>query len=182
MSEAAEIVTPRLRLIPLTMEQLRLYADEPDALERDLLLRLSRDNLDENARRAIGIKLDRMPYAPAADRPWLTYWLIVIHDQNFGAGLAGFKGAPNAAGESEIGYGIDPACRGQGYMTEAVGALVAWAFSHPACQVVTASHVREGNPASARVLEKTGFRMVGHHDALTDWRLERAAWAVIHMP
>ena len=56
----------------------------------------------------------RMPYASFGDHPWLTFWLIVINDQRVGAGMVGFKGAPNAAGESEIGYGIDPVYRGQG--------------------------------------------------------------------
>ncbi len=46
-------------------------------------------------------------------------------------GEMGCKGGPDAAGTVEIGYGIIPAYRGQGYATEAVGALVDWAVRRP---------------------------------------------------
>jgi hypothetical protein len=39
---------------------------------------------------------------------WYTYWLVVIAQEPFGAGLAGFKGYPSENEEVEIGYGIGP--------------------------------------------------------------------------
>ncbi len=66
-----------------------------------------------------------------------------------------------------MGYGIDPAYQNQGYMTEAVKALVDWAFQYPFCKTVTATEVK--NPASRRLLEKLGARFVAEDGTSTSW-------------
>lgn len=63
---------------------------------------------------------------------------------------------PPADGTIEFGYGIVPSCRGQGYASEAARAIVALALSAPDIHTVRAT-VDQSNPASARVLEKTGL-------------------------
>jgi RimJ/RimL family protein N-acetyltransferase len=108
----------------------------------------------------------------ASDLPihvWFTYWLIVIKDSPFGAGLIGFKGYPNAEGETEIGYGLDEAYWNRGYMTEALQALRDWAFSHQECRVIIAETV--SNPASERVLQKLGWQRVTEKDDSTFWKI-----------
>jgi ribosomal-protein-alanine N-acetyltransferase len=61
-----------------------------------------------------------------------------------------------------LGYGIVPEYRGRGLATEAAGAVLAWAERH---DVDVYSSVRPPNPASARVLEKIGMRLVdSYHD------------------
>jgi ribosomal-protein-alanine N-acetyltransferase len=97
------IPTDRLTLMPLSIDQLHDYLDGAQALEG---MRVSRALLTERLRRAIGIKIERMAAAEEDDHPWLTYWLIVVSEDGFGAGMAGFKGVPNEAGEVEIGYGL----------------------------------------------------------------------------
>ena len=64
---------------------------------------------------------------------------------------------PPADGVLEIGYGIVPSRRGRGYACEATRALTAHAFTAPGVHTVRAE-VEVSNPASARVLEKAGFR------------------------
>ncbi|HBU63611.1 MAG: GNAT family N-acetyltransferase [Oceanicaulis sp.] len=59
----------------------------------------------------------------------------------------------------ELGYWIMPAAWGQGYATEAAQGLCDWARQH-AMTPFTASHY-EDNPASGRVLEKSGFGYTG---------------------
>jgi ribosomal-protein-alanine N-acetyltransferase len=165
-----EIQTQRLRLIALTMEQLGLYITNPVRLERQLGLSLSRAVLTEPAHRAIGIKLSKMSQVTPRHHPWYTYWLVVISEEEFGAGLVGFKGYPNPDGEVEIGYGIDPSYQSRGYTTEVVRALIVWAFEHPICQAVLAD-TQKSNLASQRVLEKAGFHL---HDVIGDtlyWRV-----------
>ncbi|WP_241835019.1 GNAT family N-acetyltransferase [Pseudofrankia asymbiotica] len=66
---------------------------------------------------------------------------------------------PPTAGRVEIGYGIVPSCQGRGYATEAVIALTEFAFTLPSVRTVFAN-VERPNPASIRVLAKSGFR---HH-------------------
>ena len=167
----ASLRTPRLHLVPLTLPQLQLCLIDLPALEAELGLPLSRDVLNERAQGAIRKKIEKMTGMDEANQPWQTYWLIIVSENNFGAGLAGFKGYPDESGSSEIGYGIDPAYQNKGYMSEAVKALVDWAFLHPFCQRVTATTVE--NPASRRLLEKLGAHLLAEEEASTSWELTR---------
>jgi ribosomal-protein-alanine N-acetyltransferase len=91
----------------------------------------------------------------------------------YGAGLAGFKGVPDGQGEVEIGYGIDPACQGQSYATEAVRALIAWAFQSPECTSVIAPNTKRSNIASNRVLGKVGMRIYAETAEAISWRIDK---------
>jgi RimJ/RimL family protein N-acetyltransferase len=125
--------------------------------------------MTDRVQRAFGMKIDKMRKADISQHDWFTYWLIVIKDENVGAGMLGFKGFPNEIGSTEIGYGIDEAYQGKGYMREAVQALTDWAFSHPFCKVVTASEVE--NPASRRLLERLGAQLVAETAHSTSWEI-----------
>jgi len=167
------IATDRLSLFPLTLEQLRLYLDEPEELEKGLGLSVSRSIITNRLKRALGMKIEKMDRANESDHPWFSYWLIVIRETSFGAGMAGFKGLPNEKGEVEIGYGIDPECQGKGYMTEAVEALVAWAFQNDRCLSVIAPDTKRSNIASNRVLEKVGMRVYYETEDALYWRIDK---------
>lgn len=75
------------------------------------------------------------------------------------AGVAGWKGA---CGESppEIGYWLGRSFWGRGVATAAATAALTRFFSETAADAIAAV-VRQDNPASARVLEKLGFRRTG---------------------
>lgn len=68
-----------------------------------------------------------------------------------------FHGPPDPLGEATISYAIVPAERGNGYATEAVRALVAWALERPEIRVIRAES-DVGNHASHHVLEMVGMR------------------------
>lgn len=98
-----------------------------------------------------------------------------------GCGL-GLLGGP----APEIGYWLGTRYWGQGYATEAVRALIDYAFTaldHRALQAGT----RVNNPASRRILEKCGFQWTGvglvriraiSSSAPIDlFRLDRGLWA-----
>ena len=75
-------------------------------------------------------------------------------------GICGFTGMPDEAGSVEIAYSVLSQFRVQGYATEAVARLVAWAFSHQNVNQVTAEtlpHLKQ----SIRVMEKNGLSFVG---------------------
>jgi RimJ/RimL family protein N-acetyltransferase len=168
---SASIRTERLLLVPLTHSQLEHYLTDLPELERDLDLTLSREVLTDRVRAAIQMKLAKMEALDEEYHLWVTYWLVIIRVENFGAGMAGFKGVPDAGGSTEIGYGIDPSYQSKGYMTETVRALVNWALDQPACQIVTAIEVK--NPASRRLLEKLGAHLVSKDAAFTSWKFRR---------
>jgi ribosomal-protein-alanine N-acetyltransferase len=91
-------------------------------------------------------------------------------------GQLGTMGGLSDQGAYEIGYGFNPEACGQGFATEAVGALAAHLFSSPSVGAVTAETAVE-NPASARVLEKNGFSRTGtswneDDGDLVTWRLD----------
>jgi RimJ/RimL family protein N-acetyltransferase len=59
----------------------------------------------------------------------------------------------------EVGYWLFREARGRGVATRSVGALVEHAFDNGLCRVE--AHVRVGNSASERVLERLGFEREG---------------------
>jgi RimJ/RimL family protein N-acetyltransferase len=166
--------TERLELTPLSADQLKRYGDDAVALESELRMPISRAILTPRVRRAIGMKLAKMENAAEADHIWYTYWLIVVRNVPFGAGLAGFKGCPDPNGETEIGYGIDPEYQGRGYMTEAVIAMIRWALAQETCRTVVALGVDPSNVASQRVLEKAGMLRFEESKNSISYRIRRA--------
>ena len=115
-------------------------------------------------------------HVSAGPDPWVFGYDVAQRDSLRVIGSAGFKGAPGADGIVEIAYGIDADCQGQGYATEAAGALVTSAFADPRVHLVCA-HTLPGALASSRVLIKSGFVQVGDvidpEDGLV-WRFEKA--------
>lgn len=170
MDDKLTISTPRLSLVCLTASQLESCLGDLSALEVELGFPIAREVIDANVVRALGMKLVKLSVMPLERHPWQSYWLIVLKETSVGIGLIGFKGYPNAEGETEIGYGVAPQYQGKGYMTEAVRALCDWAFSHPFVSAVTAITVT--NPASNRVLEKVGARIVSVDEKSINWKIQ----------
>lgn len=89
---------------------------------------------------------------------WYAIWMIELKD-GIHVGELCFKGL-SADGIAEIGYGICEEYQSNGYATEAVKAILEWAFSQP--EVVTVeAETDPDNTASIRVLEKCGFALNG---------------------
>ena len=89
---------------------------------------------------------------------WYAMWMIELRDGTHIGDLC-FKGL-NQTGMAEIGYGILEDHQSQGFATEAVDAVVAWALQQPAVTRVEAE-TEPNNRASQRVLEKCGFHPSG---------------------
>ena len=175
-----EIKTDRLTIFPLSQDQLLEFVDAPEKLESFLGYRISRTIVDDNVRRAISMKLNRFSELQQDEQVWLTYWLIKINQNSFGAGLIGFKGKPDQSGAVEIGYGIDPEVQNQGYTSEALQAMVSWAFEQPGCKAVTAERVV--NPASNRILAKSGFELLEVTKAGSNWIKHKQPLENLHLP
>jgi RimJ/RimL family protein N-acetyltransferase len=154
------IVTKRLRLTPLTPRLIAAQlhgqpcffkllsaaprADWPPPLYDDKALRWTLDRLErgDDARWHVRIVTTRRG-------PWERARVL---------GVAGFKGPPDAEGEVEIGYSVVASEQRRGVCTEAVAALLAFAFANQSVRFVSA-HTLSGDEttASRRVLERAGF-------------------------
>ncbi|TAK01451.1 MAG: N-acetyltransferase [Chloroflexota bacterium] len=97
-------------------------------------------------------------------------WVLVERATGVVAGDAGFLGPPGDDGVVEIGYSVLPDRRRRGYATEAVGALIGWAFASDGVREVIA-RTDPGNVASIRVLEANGFRPTGELEGHLTWSL-----------
>ena len=166
----------RLTLIPLSIEQLEKGLISSKELTSDLNIPIVEQLISGVVTRAVEMKIKKMSAVPRIMHSWFTYWLIIIQNENIGAGMVGFKGAPDENGRVEIGYGIDPVFQGRGYMTEAVRTLTAWAFSHPECLLVTATQVLLENAASQKVLVRNGFVESGADETGISYHLTRSAF------
>ena len=93
---------------------------------------------------------------------WLV-WYVVRTEDNVLIGSGGFRGKPDESGTVEVGYSLLEQFFGQGYATEAVGALIGHVFSNRETRRIVAM-IRRDNPASLRVLEKNGFVKIGPGD------------------
>ena len=91
------------------------------------------------------------------DSTWMTGdgfgWGIVETETDRFVGLIEARVSPHGI---ELGYVLNRAVWGRGYMTEAVEAVVEWALSQPEVHRVWA-YVHVGNTASQKVLEKAGM-------------------------
>jgi [ribosomal protein S5]-alanine N-acetyltransferase len=164
------IRTPRLELIPATVEIAR--AEIHDRARFAAALRVPGPevwppplNDDESMQWLLGT-LERDPGAVG----WAA-WYVVLREESASAGRtagtaptaralignAGFFGPPGADGGVEMGYSILEAHQGRGYATEALRALISWAFEHSGVRRVFARTFPD-NPRSIRVLEKCGLR------------------------
>jgi RimJ/RimL family protein N-acetyltransferase len=153
---ALVIFTERLELVPLSPGLLeaiargdargsarRLDATVPDGWTDTIP---ARERLEQLA-------------ADPSEQPWLVR-AVVLRAPRRVVGNVGFHGPPDDQGRVEIGYGIVPAQRRQGYAREAIAGLTDWAFATGEARVCVAS-VSPRNTASLALVRSLGFRQVG---------------------
>ena len=85
------------------------------------------------------------------------YYRVTRSADGLAIGGAGFKGQPRG-GRVEIGYGLSPSARGQGYAAEVVVALMSVAAAHALSTVF--AQTTDDNIASQRTLIRAGFHPV----------------------
>jgi [ribosomal protein S5]-alanine N-acetyltransferase len=164
--------TQRLRIIPLTKEQLANYSIPDYSLENSLNVNLIPRIVPEFLANVITNKI--MPHLndTTKDPLYYTFWTIISKEENVMVADCCFKGEPNEKGEIEIGYGTYPAFEAKGFMTEAAGEMVRWAFAQPNVLAVTAQ-TDPTNIASQKILEKNNFVQYGRTAENILWRIDK---------
>ena len=102
---------------------------------------------------------------------WGT-WLVVKKSDSQVIGDIGFKGKPNADKQVEVGYGFLKKHWNRGYATEAVKAIMQWAFATGKVETIIAE-THSDNLGSMRVLEKLNMKRVGTTEHMVNWKLEK---------
>jgi ribosomal-protein-alanine N-acetyltransferase len=97
-------------------------------------------------------------------------------------GMIGLRGQHQATGRTELGYALDQRCWGQGYMPEAVQAMVRYAFRQGLYRVEALTLT--DNRASQRVLQKSGFTREGtlrqyQYVPKLNRRIDLVMWAIL---
>jgi aminoglycoside 6'-N-acetyltransferase len=107
---------------------------------------------------AIGAEIELMARRAPGDRGWVQ---LTVLERDGGAlvGDVGMSPADGEPGVLKVGYTVDPAFQGRGYATEAVRALIGYAFDVLGADVVRA-YADADNLASIRVAEKAGMRLM----------------------
>ena len=132
------IETKRLRIYPATQNQMEDFI----AAQTNDVLRAAYSEMLEGCLKNPDIW------------EWYAIWMIELNNGTHIGELC-FKGL-DENGVAEIGYGISEEHRCQGYATEAVKAVLTWAFQNTEVTAIEAETDAE-NTASKRVLEKCGF-------------------------
>ena len=101
---------------------------------------------------------------------WYTHWLILDRYSRVTIGGIGLSGRPDHIGHTQVGYFVDAKRRRQGVATEALGALLDWAFQEPTLTMVVA-YTPVANLRSQRVLIHNGFHLAEQEgqDAILKW-------------
>lgn len=147
--------TPRLRLVPATVQTVAAEINDRIELERLLQAQIPANWPPESAADALPWFLEQLQANPTSEGWW--GWYGIAADGLIGG--AGFKGPP-ASGEVETGYSLLPEYQRQGYATEMVGALVEWALGDERVQRVVAETTPDNLP-SIRLLERLQFHRQG---------------------
>lgn len=148
------LVTPRLRLRrsrPEDAETISAYRSDPEVHRYQGWERTD----PEGVRGEIEEMASRDPGAPGG---WMQ---LSVEDREAGqlVGDVGLSPADDEPGVIKIGYTMSPSFQGRGYATEAVAALIAYAFDTLGADVVRAYASAENLP-SIRVAEKVGMQLI----------------------
>lgn len=148
-----KLETDRLEIIPCTEETVNI------ALEQ---------NYDNGPQISMSLKMLK---ADPTSLGWGA-WLVIKKSDGQVIGDIGFKGNPNVDKQVEVGYGFLKEHWNKGYATEAVNAILQWAFATGKVEIIIAETLSD-NLGSMRVLEKLNMQRVGTTEQMVNWRLEK---------
>jgi len=159
---APRVRSERLDLSPLAAPAVdALLARDNEVLERLTGARFADPAPPPYMAEALPVVRDRLREAPAEAAWW--NWLVVRRETGEAVGSVAFAGPPDRDGAVLIGYAMYPAFEGRGYATEAVRAMIGWAFAQAGVREVRALAPVWNTPA-LRVAENVGMRPVASEE------------------
>lgn len=165
-----EIKTARLRMIPLSYSQLKMYLRSDFSLEKNLGVKSVSRYIPEDLEEVLEEIILPAVLKTEPNHLFSTLWTLIDNQENLLIGDLCFKGKVNKMGEVEIGYGTHEQFQNRGYMTEAICGMLNWLKNYPMVRVLTAETKTE-NAASIRTLEKLGFKFGRQSENTCYWYL-----------
>jgi ribosomal-protein-alanine N-acetyltransferase len=155
----AQVTTDRLTIFPLELPAVEaIVVGDAAALERLTGAIFPRPaSPPPYMTGALPVVRERLRAHPDETAWW--NWLIVERETRKAVGSVAFGGQANPDGAVLIGYAMYPEFEGHGYATEAVRAMIGWAFQQPGVKVVRALAPVWNTPA-VRVAENVGMHPV----------------------
>lgn len=160
------IRTARLDLVSMTREFMEgVLAGRLAEAERELGAALPTAPPDEAVERFLRRRIGQLRLDPDV-QCWLTRAIVLRGTGRAMVGNVGFHGPPgvnatDSEGALELGYGVLPEHRRQGYASEAVEGLIAWARTQGIDHFVAS--VAPANAPSLAIIRKLGFVRTGQH-------------------
>ncbi|MEJ8801838.1 GNAT family N-acetyltransferase [Pontibacter sp. H249] len=162
--------TEELRLVPLTLDQLENFNENPEKIALELEVRDHKlFNPEPLQRLNTHVLLPRLRNALPNDEIYCTRWLAISKVMNKVVADFIIKKLPDSNGEIEIGHGVYPKYEGKGWMTKVVAAFMLWAQQQPRIKTVMAETAKK-NLSSIRVLQKNDFKLSRETDKFYYWR------------
>ena len=152
------IETDRLILIPVDCEMIDALLDSNDAL-LDKYGLINRGDEFVNPSSDYLHKIKQRLIEHPEEYPLAVDHLIVLKSIKTVIGSIDFKYMPDENGVSEVGYGMSPEYEGNGYMTEALMAMIAFGRQNGIKRIVADTLV--DNFKSQNVLTRCGFSLTG---------------------
>ncbi len=145
--------TERLVLFPYTKENLHLFNTDLSRFEEEFGVVYRGEELDHLL---VGFlkKLETEIEEDPEHFLFFTEFLIVLKENSHVIGSIDYKYVPKD-GTTEVGYGMNPAYTGRGYMTEALNAFLAFGASLGITRVL--ADTLPDNERSQNVLKRCGF-------------------------
>jgi len=161
------IETERLVLFPCTKENLALFNSDLPLFERTFGVTYRGEELDHLL---IGFlkKLEDEIAADPENYLFFTEFLLVLKENSRIIGSIDYKYVPRD-GVTEVGYGLNPAYMGHGYMTEALRAFLC--FGRRLGIRTVRADTRADNVKSQNVLKRCGFRFL-REDGNLWWEID----------
>jgi ribosomal-protein-alanine N-acetyltransferase len=156
------VQTRRLELAPLSADAIdALLSGDSERLHRLTGARFRVAAPPPYMADALPVVRERLRQRPD-EAPWWN-WLAVALASGEAVGSVAFGGPVNPDGAVLVGYAMYAEHEGQGYATEAVRAMVTWAFGQPGVREVRALAPVWNTPA-LRVAENVGMRPIASEE------------------
>ncbi|MBP5294586.1 MAG: GNAT family N-acetyltransferase [Lachnospiraceae bacterium] len=148
--------TERLVLFPYTKENLHLFNTDLPLFEEEYGVVYRGEELDYLLRDFL-VKLEQEIAEDEGHYLFFTEFLIVLRETGHIIGSIDYKYVPRD-GLTEVGYGMNPAYTGHGYMTEALKAFLEFGRKAGIRRVL--ADTRPDNLRSQNVLRRCGFHFL----------------------